>query len=220
MKLKVCGMRYTKNIAEITAIAPDYMGFIFWEPSSRFFKGVIPKLPASIKKVGVFVDAPIQKIIELIEIHQLQGVQLHGKEDPSYCKNLKASLAQKQHKGQNTIEIIKAFSIGNDFDFDRLKPYEEVCDYYLFDSKGKLPGGNGYTFNWEVLKDYPATKPYFLSGGIGPEELDNVRKFLETPASKYCKVIDVNSRFELEPGLKNSASLKAFKKSLSKNNKN
>jgi len=220
MKLKVCGMRYTKNIAEVTAISPDYMGFIFWEPSSRFFKGTIPKLPVSIKKVGVFVDAPIQKVIELVEVHQLQAVQLHGKEDPAYCKNLRNSFAQKQVEHDNIIEIIKAFSIDNDFDFDGLKPYEEVCDYYLFDSKGKLPGGNGYTFNWEVLKGYTASKPYFLSGGIGPDELDHVLQFLETPASKYCKVIDVNSRFEIEPGLKNSAPLKAFKKSLSKNNKN
>ena len=90
-----------------------------------------------------------------------------------------------------------------------------MCDYYLFDTKGELPGGNGYAFNWEVLKDYPSTKPYFLSGGIGLSEIESVKEFLENPESKYCYVIDVNSRFEIEPGLKNIEQLKEFIKAMS-----
>ena len=121
-------------------------------------------------------------------------------------------LNQVQH--DNTIEIIKVFSIKDTFDFSVLKPFESVCDYYLFDTKGKLPGGNGYAFNWNVLKDYPSDKPYFLSGGIGLEETENLQDFLKTEASNKCYAIDVNSKFEIEPGLKNIDLLKKFKSQL------
>ena len=97
------------------------------------------------------------------------------------------------------------------FDFSVLTPYEDVCDYYLFDTKGKLPGGNGYTFNWEVLKNYPSTKPYFLSGGIGLDEVKTIKDFLQKKESQYCYAIDVNSKFEIEPGLKDVKKLKEFK---------
>jgi len=95
-----------------------------------------------------------------------------------------------------------------------LKPYEAFCNFFLFDTKGKNPGGNGYTFNWNVLKNYPSNKPYFLSGGIGLEEIDNVLSFLQRQESKYCKIIDVNSKFELKAGLKNLEKLKEFKTNL------
>lgn len=127
---------------------------------------------------------------------------MHGQETPEFCKGLRSL----------DIEIIKVFSIKDEFDFNMLKPYEEVCDYFLFDTKGKLPGGNGYAFDWSVLKDYPSEKPFFLSGGIGLDETDMVRSFMGTQASKYCQVIDVNSRFEIEPGLKDVEKIKAFKK--------
>ena len=103
------------------------------------------------------------------------------------------------------------FSIKDTFDFSVLEPYEEVCDYFLFDTKGKLPGGNGYTFNWSVLEQYPSTKPYFLSGGIGLDQVENLKQFQESNASKYCYAIDINSKFEIEPGLKNIKLLKEFK---------
>jgi phosphoribosylanthranilate isomerase len=119
---------------------------------------------------------------------------------------------EKKSNNDNYIEIIKVFSIKNEFNFDVLKPYEDVCDYYLFDTKGKFPGGNGYTFNWNVLNNYPSTKPYFLSGGIGINEIENIKAFQKSEASKYCYAIDVNSKFEIEPGLKNISILKEFKK--------
>jgi len=204
VRLKVCGMN--KNTTEVAALKPDYLGFIFWNPSKRYFEGVMPSIPHRIKKVGVFVDAPILKIAENVKTYGLLLVQLHGKETPAFCDELKKKLPQ--------IKIIKVFSIKDDFDFSQLKHFEDVCDYYLFDTKGKLPGGNGYMFNWEVLNDYPSTKPYFLSGGIGLEELDSIKNFMKRPESKYCEVIDVNSKFENEPGLKNIDKLKEFKRAL------
>ncbi|WP_420601250.1 phosphoribosylanthranilate isomerase [Flagellimonas sp.] len=205
MKLKVCGMNHNPN--EVAQLQPDYLGFIFWEPSSRYFEGVMPDLPATIKKVGVFVDASLEDVLEKAEKHNLDAVQLHGHESSEFCKHIK----------ENTplLEIIKVFSIKDTFDFSILNDYEEVCDYYLFDTKGKLPGGNGYAFDWSVLNSYPSTKPYFLSGGIGPESEEDLKSFMNSPASRHCKVIDVNSKFEIKPGLKNIEKLKEFKKLLS-----
>ena len=111
----------------------------------------------------------------------------------------------------SAVEIIKVFSIKDEFDFSVLKPYEDVCDYFLFDTKGKLPGGNGYTFNWNVLNNYPSTKPFFLSGGIGINQIEKIKEFQQSAASKYCYALDINSKFEIEPGLKNINELKEFK---------
>ncbi|APQ16444.1 phosphoribosylanthranilate isomerase [Maribacter hydrothermalis] len=208
MKLKICGMKL--NTAEVAQLRPDYLGFIFWEPSSRFFEGEIPELPHTINKVGVFVDAELDYVIDLVSKHQLQGLQLHGHETPEYCIKIAAELKKLNQK----VDIIKVFSIKEEFDFEELKPYENVCDYFLFDTKGKLPGGNGYTFNWPVLKNYPSTKPFFLSGGIGLNNLDKINEFAKTPESKYCYAIDVNSKFEVEPGLKNIEELQKFKEAL------
>lgn len=223
MKLKICGMKYQDNIAAVANLQPDYLGFIFHEDSPRHFKlNTSPQLPKQIKKVGVFVNKPIDYIIDKIEEHQLSAVQLHGHESPDFCKKLMKHChsefiseshdeIQKQHFGKlsvsinhdKKIEIIKVFSIKDKFDFSVLQSYEDVCDYFLFDTKGKHPGGNGYMFDWNVLNDYPSTKPFFLSGGIGLNEIDNISAFKKNTASKYCYAIDVNSKFEIEPGLKN-----------------
>ncbi|MGB5272926.1 MAG: phosphoribosylanthranilate isomerase [Flavobacteriaceae bacterium] len=202
MKLKICGMKH--NVLEVAAIQPDYLGFIFWEHSERFFKGEIPKLPRGIKKVGVFVDASLKEVNDHIIEHALDMVQLHGRETPAFCAALK----------DREVGVIKVFSIQNGFDFEVLKPFEENCDYFLFDTKGKLPGGNGYVFDWSVLKDYTSSKPYFLSGGIGLNEVDSIKEFLKRPESRLCHAIDVNSRFESGPGLKEIDKLKEFKELL------
>lgn len=194
-------MKYSDNMNEVANLQPEYLGFIFYEKSSRFFDGNIPDVPKTIKKVGVFVDEKIHIIIDKIEKHNLDAVQLHGHESPEFCKLLKSK----------NKEIIKVFSIKNNFDFTVLKPYENVCDYFLFDTKGKLPGGNGSTFNWSVLKNYPSTKPYFLSGGIGLNEIKMLKAFFKTEAATYCHAIDVNSKFEIEAGLKNIEFLKKFR---------
>jgi len=204
IKIKVCGMN--QNTVEVGTLKPDYLGFILWKPSKRNFNGKVPVLPHRIKKIGVFVDEQQPVVIERIKEHQLLAVQLHGNESPEYCDALKQQL-----KG---VEIIKVFLIKDKFNFEELKPFESVCDYFLFDTKGKLPGGNGFKFNWEVLKGYPSKKPFFLSGGIGLEDIDSIKEFMKRPESNYCHAIDVNSRFEIEPGLKDIGKLKDFIKNI------
>lgn len=224
LKLKVCGMKYSDNITEVAALQPDYMGFIFYKKSARFFEGIMPEIASEIKKVGVFVNASIEAISEKINTYHLDVIQLHGDETAEFCLKLK-----EHHKpiqklnpnrkstsdGENAIKLIKVFSVDNQFDFEQLKPFEEACDYFLFDTKGAHPGGNGFTFNWNVLKEYPSIKPYFLSGGIGIEELDALKQFLANKESQYCCAIDINSKFEIEAGLKNLELLKTFKTNLS-----
>jgi phosphoribosylanthranilate isomerase len=202
------------NIGEVAALQPDYLGFIFWEPSKRFFDGSIPELDKTISKVGVFVDANIDEIISRTKRFSLNAIQLHGNESPEFCTKLKEQFEKQNIK----IDILKVFSIKDSFDFSQLGPFEKSADFFLFDTKGKLPGGNGYQFNWEVLKGYPSKKPYFLSGGIGPEELNSVLEFLQKEESKYCHAIDVNSKFEIAPGLKDIDKLNEFKNRLFKTN--
>ena len=194
MKIKICGMKHPDNILEVGSLLPDYMGFIFWEKSARYFDGILPELAKSIKKVGVFVNAPLNEILEKIKTHDLQAVQLHGNESVEFCELLKKNTPK-------LIDVIKVFPILDTFDFGILNPYEKVCDFFLFDTKGKLPGGNGTTFDWKVLEQYPSTKPFFLSGGIGIEEFDSINEILKTNLPIYA--IDVNSKFEIEPGFKN-----------------
>ena len=210
-------MKYQENIEAVAGLQPDYMGFIFYDKSPRFFDGKIPDVSKNIKKTGVFVNETIEGIIDKVKKNDLQAVQLHGNESAEFCKQLKRHYEEQRDEvilpnstHNDRIEIIKVFSIKDDFDFSVLEPYENVCDYYLFDTKGKLPGGNGFTFNWEVLKNYPSKKPYFLSGGIGLEEIDNVLSFLRRQESKNCYAIDINSKFELKPGLKDIEKLKEF----------
>jgi len=205
VRIKICGMKYPDNILEVGSLLPDYMGFIFWEKSTRYFEGSIPDLPKSIKKVGVFVNATSEEVLQKITKHDLQAVQLHGHESVEFCLDLKNKI------GAN-IQIIKVFSVNDTFDFKVLKPFEDVCDYFLFDTKGKLPGGNGIAFDWKALKKYPSTKPFFLSGGIGMDEMEAVNEILKTNLPIYA--IDVNSKFEIKPGLKNIESLNSFKNNL------
>lgn len=214
MRLKICGMKYQQNIDKVASLNPDYLGFIFYDKSPRNITDKeIFAVKKSIKKVGVFVDETLEVILQKIKEFDLQAVQLHGDESPEFCNQLKGRHAELV-SASHSIEIIKVFSIKDEFDFNRLQPYEKVCDYYLFDTKGKEKGGNGYTFDWSVLKDYPSTKPYFLSGGIGLDEVDNLLSFLRRQESKYCYALDVNSKFEIEAGLKNVEKLHQFKQEL------
>ena len=195
-------MKYIENIKSIADLSPDYLGFIFYAHSKRNFIGKLPELPEHIKKTGVFVDASIDYIQSMIRDHDLQAIQLHGEETPQYC-------ALIQEFG---VEVIKAFSIKDEFDFSHLTAYENVCDFYLFDTKGELPGGNGYGFDWSLLSEYPSTKPFFLSGGIGLEHTTEIKALLNTNLPLYA--IDVNSKFELAPALKNIDALTQFKNEL------
>jgi len=205
MKIKICGMKYQDNIKQVASLQPDYLGFIFYERSKRNFDGDIPVISEKIKKTGVFVDESLDLILEKVKKYNLKAVQLHGDESPELCKELSL------HKN---LEIIKVFSVGEKFDFESLEKYEEVCDYFLFDTKGEEKGGNGVIFNWELLNKYPSEKSFFLSGGIGLNDVDDLYKFFKTDASKFCFALDLNSKFELEPGLKNIDKLESFIKKI------
>lgn len=196
LKLKVCGMRNPQNIGELLSLNPDYMGMIFYDKSSRnvgteLDSSYIRELN-SVKKIGVFVNETEAVMEEKVKEFGLDFLQLHGQESPELCSRLKK-------KG---IGIIKVFSIGNEFDFAQLQAYEAFVDFFLFDTKGKHPGGNGVVFNWEILSQYTGTKPFFLSGGISLENIKNL------PEHPKLYAIDVNSKFERSPGLKNIDQLK------------
>ncbi len=207
IKLKICGMKFPENIQEIVHLQPDFLGFIFYENSVRnYTENKIVSIPKSIKKVGVFVNERLEKIIKTIRKYDLDIVQLHGNESKSYCLELETQLKQNQLY----TKIIKSFSVDDYFVFQMLNDYQTV-DYFLFDTKGKLPGGNGTKFNWKILEKYHLEKPYFLSGGIGLDDISAIQEFLKTPASKYCFALDVNSQFEIEAGLKNKEKLQQFK---------
>ena len=199
-KIKICGMKYPENMVEVALLQPDYLGFIFYEKSPRYFENSIPNLDKSIQKVGVFVNAAFSVIEEKVKQYQLDLVQLHGTENSEFCALVEAKLGK----------VIKAFSMDDQFNFQDLENYQNSCSYFLFDTKGKLYGGNGTSFNWTVLQDYKLDKPYFLSGGIGLENANEIKEFLKKEYAKKCIVIDLNSRFEIEPGLKNPATLKEF----------
>ncbi|MGK0390402.1 MAG: phosphoribosylanthranilate isomerase [Maribacter sp.] len=185
--IKVCGMKNTENIKELISLDIDFMGLIFYEKSKRFINHEISK--NNTKKVGVFVNEKIDIIEEKIKAYDLSFIQLHGDENPQFCEVLKSK----------NIEIIKAFRVDDNFDFNVTKKYESVCDYFLFDAKGKDYGGNGIIFNWDVLNNYKGTLPFFLSGGINIDSIDSIKKFHH----EKLFALDINSGFEIEPGLKN-----------------
>lgn len=188
----------------VAAVQPDYMGFIFYDQSKRNFEGVIPKLPKGIKKTGVFVNEYLEIVVSLVEEYQLEAIQLHGDESVDYIKELKGHLPK--------VEIIKVFGIRDSFDFSILEPYLNEIDYFLFDTKGKERGGNGVKFDWSVLKEYSYDKPFFLSGGIGLDDVAKVNEIKESGLPVYA--VDINSRFETKPGIKNIKEVKSFKNKL------
>ena len=196
MVYKVCGMRNAENIREVSALGIDLMGFIFWPKSSRYVPEPPSYLPTDCKRVGVFVDATLEDIRQHIHDYQLDIVQLHGHESPEFAKALKPAM------------IIKAFNIATAEDLKQTKPYEGIVDYFLFDTKAQLPGGSGEQFDWSVLSQYEGTTPFLLSGGIGPDDAERIKTFHH----ERCIGIDLNSRFELAPALKDVHQLKEFLK--------
>ncbi len=210
-------MKYVENIQQVAQLQPDYLGFIFYEKSKRNFEGIIPDLPKEIKKVGVFVNELPEIVVSLTEEYGLNTLQLHGDESSEYVQRLRTifeeSIAEKkQHLKYKIPELIKVFGIKDTFDFEVLKPYESLVDFFLFDTKGKERGGNGITFDWSVLQKYNLTKPFFLSGGIGLEEVSEIKKLRALNLPIYA--LDVNSKFETSAGLKSVKDITKFKKDL------
>ncbi len=224
MIIKVCGMRDPENIRALEQLDVDWMGFIFWTESPRFVSmihsraGIIPDynpLPGEHvkgtvkisdkrpRRVGVFVDDMPQNIVTRVYNFDLDIVQLHGQESPTMIDNLKRTLIPDIRPG---VKIMKAISVASKEDLLRCKDYEGVVDYFLFDTKCESVGGGGKKFQWDILEAYDGKTPFLLSGGIGPDDVEAVKAFKHP----QCIGIDINSRFELEPGLKDVNAINHF----------
>ncbi|MDR1883186.1 MAG: phosphoribosylanthranilate isomerase [Prevotella sp.] len=203
MKIKVCGMKYPDNIKDLSKLPVDFMGMIFYDRSPRFANGLtfddVNTLPPDIKRVGVFVNAGLGYIVEKMNRYGLDLVQLHGNESPEFCKRLNEALP-----------VIKAFSIAEASDFEQTKSYDGLCGYFLFDTKTPRYGGSGQKFDWGILDSYTGNTPFFLSGGVSICDADEIKKIRR--AQFYG--IDLNSRFETTPGLKDITLLQQFIKAL------
>ncbi|MGD1848562.1 MAG: phosphoribosylanthranilate isomerase [Salibacteraceae bacterium] len=193
MKVKICGLREPENIAALARLQPDFMGFIFYPPSPRYvaasaLEAPLGQLPQSIRRVGVVVNQAIEELLAIGHQLRLDFFQLHGTESPEVCQHLRDS-------GFGTI---KAFAMRPGFNWATVAPYEGKVDYFLFDTATKNFGGSGRQFDWHLLQGYTGATPFFLSGGLGPESLENIQQ-LNHPA---LVGLDANSRLEIRPGLK------------------
>ncbi|MCF6351787.1 MAG: phosphoribosylanthranilate isomerase [Cyclobacteriaceae bacterium] len=198
LEVKVCGNTEANNLQQVCNLNPDYVGFIFYAKSKRFVEN--PAFVAKVegckaKRVGVFVNASVRFIQDKVQTYKLDIVQLHGDETPSFCQNV-----------SKIKPVFKAFQVNNNFNFDNLNNYKSVCSIFLFDTSYAAYGGSGKKFDWRLLNDYKLTKKFFLSGGIGPEDAEKIKK-LNHP---MLMGIDVNSRFETAPGIKNIEKISTF----------
>lgn len=199
VQLKVCGMREAENILQVAMLHPAYMGFIFYPKSPRYVGDnfEIPTgVPSTIKRVGVFVNESTEKMIDKVQQLGLDYLQLHGRESAKQCAELKKA----------GIKIIKVFSVDDTMDFDSTEPYKGIVDFFLFDTKGKYHGGNAKTFNWDVLKKYDQQVPFFLSGGIGHDNI-SLNRF----EGMNLHAVDVNSGVEIQPALKDIHKINSIK---------
>lgn len=214
MIVKVCGMRNGENIRQVAELGVNWIGMIFWDKSPRnvtmipTYAGIIPDRGTDVgcfnaKRVGVFVDEMPQNIITRVVNYKLDLVQLHGHETPTLIRNLRRTLDPDIRPG---IQFVKAISVSGSNDIAAYKDYEDCVDYFLFDTKCQTVGGSGQQFNWSVLDAYDGDVPFLLSGGIGPDDAERIRNFHHSK----CIGIDLNSRFETEPGLKDITRLKQF----------
>ncbi len=199
MRIKVCGMAKRDNIEALVKLSPDYIGFIFYPKSKRYAKGVVDKkvlarIPSFIKKVGVFVNYSAEQVDQIMKEYALDVVQLHGDESPEVCQAVKAL----------GYTVIKAFGVDESFDFTSLASYITHCDFFLFDTKGKEYGGHGITYDWSILEKYDQSTPFFLSGGLNASNINEVKTF----KNLNIHAVDVNSKFEIEPALKDVELLK------------
>ena len=207
MQFKVCGITDMNQAIALEAMGVDYIGFIFYAPSKRYVLSALTLdqlkkfAPANAKKVGVFVNEAIPSLVSIVEAAGLDMVQLHGDEDEAYCATLKTILAVKA-------QIVKVFRVGDKMPL--VDSFQDLADYYLFDTDSKMYGGTGAHFNWELLKGNSINKPYFLSGGIGPNDMGGIEVMKQTRAGKTLVALDINSQFEIEPGVKNLEKIKTF----------
>lgn len=207
MKIKVCGITKREDLEALVQLGADYAGFIFYNKSPRFVGNkldgrTVREAGKSIGKVGVFVNADKQQVLQTVKDYGLDAVQLHGDESIAFCQEIRL-----------TVPVIKVFSIGDKAaGFQYAAPYLPHSDYFLFDTAGKEYGGTGRQFNWELLNNYNLDKPFFLSGGIGPDDVEAVQRWRH----KSLFALDVNSRFEISPGVKDMEKVAAFMEAIKK----
>ena len=214
MKLKVCGITEVDQLKQLDALGVDYAGLIFFRQSARYMLDKlqnkdVKKLPLNLEKVGVFVNASEKDIRTQVELYGLDLVQLHGDETPAFCKHI-----------SEAVSVIKAFRITGHSEQNidwMIKPYEDFCDYYLFDTNRKgAYGGTGEKFDWEILQKNKINKPFFLSGGIGLADVEKVKAFHHP----FLYAVDINSMVEVEPGIKDMEQVKHFLEQLKANTSN
>ena len=198
MQLKVCGITNTANIRELIPLDINRFGFIFYHKSARYVYGKLienglNEIPKHIKKTGVFVNSEIHEIEQIVEQYHLDSIQLHGDESPEFCNYFK-----------NKIEVIKTISIRDVSSFETAKLYNEACDLFLFDTHSEHYGGTGLAFDWKWLESYSLNKPFYLSGGISLENYAEIKKI----KNNQLTGIDINSRFEIRPGIKDIEKIK------------
>jgi len=198
MELKVCGITTTENIMELIPLDISRLGFIFYHMSKRYVYGKLieeglKEIPKHIKKTGVFVNAEIAEIEQIINHFHLDSIQLHGDESPEFCNHFRTRT-----------EVIKTISIKDKSSFETAKLYENACDLFLFDTQSEHYGGTGKTFDWKWLEAYTLDKPFYLSGGISLENFDEIKKINH----KQLIGIDINSKFEIRPGIKDIEKIK------------
>jgi len=210
MELKVCGITQLDQLLALQEIGVDYAGLIFYEGSPRFIgahnldASILKQNEITIKRIGVFVNAKEDEILKAVQDWKLEMVQLHGEESPVFCEKI-----------SNHVKTIKAFRVKEEESLAyKVAPYENAVEYYLFDAMGKQYGGTGNKFDWKVIAEANIQKPYFLSGGLGPNDVADIQAFTQTNSN--CFAIDVNSRFEVKPGIKNLEIVKTFAESLLK----
>jgi phosphoribosylanthranilate isomerase len=210
MQLKVCGITQIDQLLALQEIGVDYAGLIFFEGSPRFVglhdfqASVIKQNDISIKRIGVFVNAKEDEILKAVDDWKLEMVQLHGEESPVFCEKI-----------SNHVKTIKAFRVKEEESLAyKIAPYENAVEYFLFDAMGKQYGGTGNKFDWKVIVEANIQKPYFLSGGLGPDDVADIQLFGQ--ANINCFAIDVNSRFEVKPGVKNIEIVRTFTERLLK----
>lgn len=205
MRIKVCGMTDLQQMHQLGQMGVEFAGMIFYHKSPRFvlkhLSGeMVKRAKLKVYKVGVFVNASYDEILNHVENFGLDMVQLHGDETPRFCEQV-----------SNYIQTIKAFRIGEDENISwKVKDYYDSCDMYLFDTLGAGYGGTGKKFNWEMLKEAAINKPYFLSGGIEPGDAAAIKTFVNEEAAKNLFALDVNSKFEVSPGVKNMGLVRSF----------
>ena len=205
MRIKVCGMTLPEQVHALDTMGVDFAGFIFYPKSPRYVGNKITaekmrKIKGHIAKVGVFVNEPYDDMMRTVEEYRLDMVQLHGDETPFFCE-----------KVANYVTVVKAFRLSDNDPIDWIvRPYHESTDMYMFDTMGAGYGGTGKKFDWNDLKAASIDKLYFLSGGIEPGDEENIKAFMKEPVAQKLFSIDINSKFEIAPGVKDVKKVKQF----------